>query len=73
MLSRFDSHISNIRFPWEKAGGCIVPIGSFNCWKLDKQGEWKATCTLLYDLTSSTLPVMLPIYVMFMPYMGTHV
>ena len=27
--------------------GCIVPIGSFNCWKLDKEGNWKATCTLL--------------------------
>lgn len=80
MLSRIDSHISNVRLPWEKQGpplrsilpalfpparhsspfssllallgvcvlrvGCIVPIGSFSCWRIDDNGDWKANCTL---------------------------
>jgi hypothetical protein len=27
--------------------GCVVPIGSFNCWRLNGEGQWKATFSYL--------------------------
>jgi len=48
-MSRWDTKLSNTKLPWEKPGGCIVPLGSFNCFRLDASAEWKATCTLYFD------------------------
>lgn len=54
-LSRLDTKLSNLRMPWEKKSAITLPLGSFNCWRMDASHEWKLSTTLYFDCQVSTL------------------
>jgi WD40 repeat protein len=54
LLSKLDRKFSNMRLPWEKAGG-LVPVGSFSCLTLNSAGEWKTKCSIFYPSAVSCI------------------
>lgn len=54
-LSRLDTKLTNIKMPWEKKSAITIPLGSFNCWRMDAAHEWKLNTTLFFDCQVSTL------------------
>ena len=61
LLSRLDSKLSNLRFPWEAKndGQVVVPVGGLNCWKVDSTSQWYELFVISLTILSILLLVSL--------------